>query len=50
MEGKVSAALTFFYRESSGVLQCSECLLKELKSKYPDESSVKDNSLLHTGV
>ena len=47
MEGKVSAAIKFLDRESSGVLQCSESVLKELKEKHPDESSVKDNSLLY---
>ena len=47
MEGKVSAALKFLDSESSGVLTCSDEVLKELKSKHPDEASIQENSLLN---
>ena len=47
MEGKVSAALKFLESESSGVLTCSDEVLKDLKSKHPDEASIQENSLLN---
>ena len=47
MEGKVPAALKFLDSASSGVLTCSDEVLKELKSKHQDEASIQENSLLN---
>ena len=51
MEGKVSAALKLLDKESStGVLNLTEEVLKDLKMKHPEPAPISENTLLHGPV
>ena len=48
MEGKISAAIKFLDKESSGgVLKISDEVINELKDKHPTAAPIVDNSLLY---